>query len=269
MNNLSVALEFQNALQPNENGTTIKFHVPAGFKFDQLAPGNVLIVGSGQSGCQLADLMIQRVPDKKVYLSTSAVPGCPRSVQGRDLFAYLEQKKFLEMPRSALDAMPPEKAKAMKYAKVPVTGPYKELSPFCLACQGVTLVGTLDEIISGESEVTFTFKEDRATNLGVSKAGYEKFHDLILDHAGWNKSDVPSDPTWKVDSDLMTRSGPAKLNAAEHTITNILWCSGWSRDFAWLTKSLPAAVNDMDPRSGAPDVICSQHVPGLFYCGFP
>jgi putative flavoprotein involved in K+ transport len=105
----------------------IKQHLPAGFKFNDLVDGNILLVGSGQTGVQIADLILHHRPDSKLYMCTSAVPGCPRGFQGRDLFDWLDEMTFLTLPRSWLDGLPPEQFEPKRYGKAPVTGPTKEI----------------------------------------------------------------------------------------------------------------------------------------------
>jgi hypothetical protein len=250
---------------------TIKQHVPAGFQFDQLQAGNTLIVGCGQSGCQIADLLANNVPDNKVYICTSHVSGAPRNIQGKDLFDWLEEMQFLTIPRAALDQMPPEKSRAMKYAKVPVTGPNRDISPFSLHRKGVTLLGSLDQITqekSNDGNIVFHLKDNRGSNLQACLAGYNKVKDMIVAHA--KLSNVPNAPEWSnIEPDLLKETGPSSLGATEHDITNILWCTGWSNDFSWLTNTIVESRDDMDAITHAPDVIVSKSVPGLFYCGFP
>ena len=77
----------------------IKQHTAAAnFQFNDL-------VGSAQTGIQVADLLLRHKPGVKLYLSTSKVKGCPRSFDGKDLFYWLEEMGILTMPRSAVDAI--------------------------------------------------------------------------------------------------------------------------------------------------------------------
>ena len=247
--------------------SAIKQHQAAFLKFDDLHPGNVLLVGSGQTGVQVADLLLQNKPDVKLYLATSDVSGCPRSFQGRDLFEWLDEMKFLTMPRAALDSMPREKAESIKYKKAPVTGPTKEISPFSLYRRGVSLFGHLDRVesVEGRDDVTFHFKDDRAKNLKTCAEGYLGLLKTLRDHAG--TPDAPPAPEWdNLEDDLMNTSGPLSLSVKDNQISNVVWCTGWSHDFSWL--HCQCKDDDFDQRTKAPDVIVSKSVPGLFYCGF-
>ena len=65
-----------------------------------LPPGPVLVVGSGQSGCQLAEEL--REAGRDVVLSCGKAPWAPRRLGDRDLVWWLEASGFLDQPVSAL-----------------------------------------------------------------------------------------------------------------------------------------------------------------------
>jgi len=54
----------------------------------QLPPGAVLVVGSGQSGAQIAEDL--HLAGRRVHLAVGAAPRCARSYRGRDCIAWLE-----------------------------------------------------------------------------------------------------------------------------------------------------------------------------------
>lgn len=58
----------------------------------QLPEGAVLLVGSAQSGCQIAEDLLSS--GRKVYLSTSMVGRFPRWYRGKDIFYWLMDTKF-------------------------------------------------------------------------------------------------------------------------------------------------------------------------------
>ncbi len=57
-----------------------------------LPPGAVLVVGSGQSGCQIAEEL--RLAGRTVYLSVSRSWGAPRRYRGQDMSAWFRQVGF-------------------------------------------------------------------------------------------------------------------------------------------------------------------------------
>src|SRR4029077_1165467 len=65
-----------------------------------LPPGKVLIVGSGQTGCQLAEENLEAGRD--VFLACGRAPWVPRRLEGRDTIAWLNETPFFDVRLSDL-----------------------------------------------------------------------------------------------------------------------------------------------------------------------
>lgn len=65
-----------------------------------LPPGAVLVIGSGQSGVQLAAEL--REDGRRVVLACGRAPWVPRRIAGRDIFWWLIESGFFDQPVSAL-----------------------------------------------------------------------------------------------------------------------------------------------------------------------
>src|SRR5262245_10925555 len=61
---------------------------------DRLAPGAVLVVGSGQTGCQITEELLEA--GRRVYLATSRVGRLPRRYRGRDVLEWRCEMGFYE-----------------------------------------------------------------------------------------------------------------------------------------------------------------------------
>src|SRR5262249_4999606 len=68
----------------------------------ELPPGRVLVIGSGQTGCQIAEELIEAGRD--VLLSCGRAPWLPRRIGGRDFAWWWAETGFAEMPVDALPA---------------------------------------------------------------------------------------------------------------------------------------------------------------------
>ena len=68
----------------------------------ELPPGPVLVVGSGQSGCQIAEELHEA--GRQVFLACGRAGWAPRQMNGRDLFWWLRETGDLDDPLSALDS---------------------------------------------------------------------------------------------------------------------------------------------------------------------
>mmetsp|Transcript_61 Transcript_61/g.114 ORF Transcript_61/g.114 Transcript_61/m.114 type:complete len:444 (-) Transcript_61:161-1492(-) len=252
----------------------IKQHIAAAnFQFNDLVDGSALLVGSGQTGIQVADLLLRYKPEVKLYLCTSTVKGCPRSFDSKDVFYWLEEMGILTMPRSAVEAIKetdPKKYESLRYPKAPVHGQTADVSPFSLHRRGVELMGHLDSVVhnEGDDDVTFVFKDDRAENLQCCYNGFLGISTAIKKHAN-SSLDSPNPPEWSnVELELLKESGRLVLSAKDENITNVIFCTGWSHDFAFL-RGIKGIEGDLDKKIQAPDVITSRVIKGLFYCGFP
>lgn len=67
---------------------------------DAVPPGHVLIIGSGQSGCQLAEELHQA--GREVVLACGKAAWAPRRVGDEDLVWWLEESGFLSAPVDSL-----------------------------------------------------------------------------------------------------------------------------------------------------------------------
>src|SRR5215470_4800064 len=65
-----------------------------------LPPGRVLVVGSGQTGCQLAEDLA--LAGRDVVLACGRAPWTPRELDGRDIVTWLEQTSWFDTPLNAL-----------------------------------------------------------------------------------------------------------------------------------------------------------------------
>jgi putative flavoprotein involved in K+ transport len=64
---------------------------------ESLPEGAVLLVGSGQTGCQLAEELHQA--GREVILACGRAPWAPRQIDGRDLVRWLVETPFLDLNR--------------------------------------------------------------------------------------------------------------------------------------------------------------------------
>jgi putative flavoprotein involved in K+ transport len=74
-----------------------------GFRSEaDLPPGRVLIVGSGQTGCQIAEELHQAGRD--VVVACGRAPWLPRRIGDHDLVWWLRESGFLDVPVESLDS---------------------------------------------------------------------------------------------------------------------------------------------------------------------
>ena len=111
---------------------------------DQLAPGAVLVVGSGASGAQIAEELLRA--DRPVYLSVGHHRRMPRRYRGRDLIWWLAS---LGLDQTPVEKRGPDKSLPL------ITGAYggHTIDFRELAAQGITLLGRLVAAKGGTLEI--------------------------------------------------------------------------------------------------------------------
>jgi glycine/D-amino acid oxidase-like deaminating enzyme len=213
-----------------------------------LPPGNVLIVGSGQTGCQIAEELHQA--GREVTLSCGRAPWAPRRLGGRDIISWLIDAGFYE--QTAADLPSPA---ARLFANLQATGRNggHDLNYRTLRDAGVTLAGRL----LGAEDGYFHFAPDLADSVGFGDARYSEFRTLILDYCARVEIDTPELP----DPPPFDPTAPERLTA--EGVGVILYTSGFRPDYAsWMHVD---AFDEM----GFPmqDNGASSTVAGLYFCG--
>ena len=106
---------------------------------EDLAPGAVLIVGSGQTGGQIADDL--RMAGRRVLLSVGGAGRVPRRYRGRDCVAWLDELGFFDRTPDMLDS-PAHRFRA----EIQISGARRgrrTIGPHRLRRDGVELFGKL------------------------------------------------------------------------------------------------------------------------------
>lgn len=223
-----------------------------------LPSGPILVVGSGQSGCQIAEEL--QAAGRSVYLSTSRVGRIPRRYRGRDVDAWLWESGFFDVRRSEL-ADP-----ALVFATQPQVsgvGRYGHtLSLQQLAADGVRLLGRATGI-DGTSLILDDGLRDHIAFADRASAEIKRTIDDHIAHSGSAASPPEDDPADRPWADLAAVTAPRRLDLARAWIGTVIWCTGFDADFSWLRLPvLDERGRPVHERGVAP-------VPGLYLVGLP
>jgi putative flavoprotein involved in K+ transport len=101
-----------------------------------LPPGRVLVVGSGQSGCQLAEELLEA--GREVFLACGRAPWAPRRLADHDIVWWAVETGFLDQPASLL---PTPAARLAANMQGTGHGGGHDLTYRTLRRAGVTLLG--------------------------------------------------------------------------------------------------------------------------------
>jgi putative flavoprotein involved in K+ transport len=213
-----------------------------------LPPGKVLVVGSGQTGCQIAEELHEA--GRVVVLSCGRAPWAPRRLDGRDIFFWLIDAGFFDLRAEEL----PSPA-ARLVANVQTTGHDggHDLNYRVLRAAGVTLAGHF----LGAEDGHLHFASDLADSVAFGDARYADLRTLILDHCVRDDMNAPELP----DPPPFDPTAPERLDL--DGFGTILYTSGFRPDYAtWMQVD---AFDDMGfpvQENGA-----SPTIPGLYFCG--
>ena len=137
---------------------------------DELPTGGVLVVGSGQSGAQIAEEL--HAAGRRVYLSCGRAPWAPRRWAGRDLFWWLVESGFMEQSAASL---PSPAARLLSNPLATGHDGGHDLDLRRLRAMGVTLTGRFQGVNGGEA----TFAPDLAESVAWGDARYHEIMDLF------------------------------------------------------------------------------------------
>lgn len=217
-----------------------------------LPDGAVLVVGGGQSGCQIAEDLAQA--GRHVYLSTSRVGRLPWTYRGRELVGWLVACGFWDQRPQDL----PNPADTRLAIPVVASGG-RSLNLGILARLGVTLLGRFQ---SGNGE-RVTFGGSLAENVGFADTVATRLTAMADDFIARQGIEAPA-----AEPDLDARPpGPlttiTELDLAAAEVTCIIWCTGFTGDLSWV--HLPV----LDEGGAVRHDRCASPVTGLWYAGFP
>jgi putative flavoprotein involved in K+ transport len=223
----------------------------------QLSAGNVLIVGSGKSGAQIAEELAATA--HKVYLATSKVGRIPRRYRGADFTKWLVGSGNFEMRASALA----DPSQASTPFLISGDGPFGHtLSLQSLYKDGVTLLGRF----LGAADGQLRFDTTTVANIRFGdqmSAQMKEMADDYIEKSGAEAAAAEIDEADLPDPDGSSASPDTELNIAEHGITTVIWATGLRGNFGWL--KLP--VFDHQSKLVHEDGV--SPIKGLFFIGFP
>jgi putative flavoprotein involved in K+ transport len=218
-----------------------------------LPAGEVLVVGSAQSGCQIAEDL--HLAERKVHLAVGGAPRSPRHYRGRDALDWLEALGQYDL--DVIDHPLGEAVRRKANHYFSGRGGGREIDLRRFAVEGMVLHGRLDEIAEGKA----SFIGDLAKNLDGADAAYLKIRTMIDDYIAAQGIEAPPAtpfaPCWAPPE----QADPDDLPLDR--ISAVVWATGFEAD--WSFVDLPAFDGRGYPvhRRGV------TSVPGLYVLGLP
>jgi putative flavoprotein involved in K+ transport len=132
----------------------------------ELPPGSVLVVGSGQSGCQIAEEL--REAGREVFLACGRAPWSPRRIGGRDLMWWGLETGFFDQ---TVDQLPAPAARLLSNVLATGRNGGHDLHLRTLRAAGVTLLGHF----LGADGRRARFADDLAESVAWGDSRYQDF----------------------------------------------------------------------------------------------
>jgi putative flavoprotein involved in K+ transport len=205
----------------------VQLHASAYRNPAALPAGAVVVVGSGASGCQIADELVEA--GRHVFLSVGRHRRLPRSYRGRDVFWW--RRELGELDR-LVSSLPPRHRSAPPL----VTGAHGgyELDLRQSARRGLQLLGHF----RGAADGSMAFAQDVESSLRDGDQAYREFLAAVDTHVTQAGLDAPGAADTGV---LPMPRGPtellvprASLNIAADRIGSVIWATGYALDFRWI-----------------------------------
>ncbi len=211
---------------------------------EQLPPGGVLVVGSGQSGCQISEELL--AAGRAVYLSVGRCPWLPRRYRGRELVHWLIETRLAD---DTADNLPSPSARLTCNPPVSGNDGGHDCNPRWLARRGATLLGRVEGIEEGVVQVGGGLEESLA-NGEEFVANFKRRVDEYIEATGLDvaapEPDEPDPPISRL----------TELDLPGEGVGTILWANGFRPDHSWIEgvqtdeQGWPVHERGVSPLSG-------------------
>jgi len=200
----------------------------------QLAPGAVLVVGSGASGCQIADELIDA--GRRVYLAVGRHRRAPRRYRGRDLFWWRREI-------GELDGLADSGVKMEVPLMTGVRGGY-DVDIRSYARRGATILGHIRDASDGCLAVA----PDLEALLADGDRKFREFTRAVDEHVA--RTGLEVGPPDAIEPSASPVEELERLALRSAGIACVLWATGYDLDFGWVDVPMFGSANAPVHRRG-------------------
>lgn len=219
----------------------------------QMPEGAVLVVGSGQSGCQIAEDL--HIAGRQVHLCLGDAPRVARRYRGRDVVTWLDRMGYYDMPVEAHPLKEGVRDNTNHYVTGRDGG--RDIDLRQRALEGMRLYGRAEAY--GEGRITI--RPGLAGLLDSADATSESIKDAIDRFVAQSGTEAPEEPryqpVWAPEREVL------ELDLAAAGITGIVWCIGFRSNFRWIDIPVFNGRGMPGHKRGV------TATPGLYFLGLP
>lgn len=220
---------------------------------EQLPAGGVLVVGTGQSGAQIAEDL--HLEGRQVHLALGNAPRVARTHRGRDSMTWLSDMGLYDTAVQQYPGGLAAREKTNHYVTGRDGGRDIDLRAF--AAEGMRLYGSLVDARG----TLLDFAPTLTRSLDAADAVYRSIRgdiDRFIEREGIEAP--PEEPyvaPWSPEED------PLDLDLAAAGVTSIVWAIGYRPDYGWLRVGVFDGTGRPTHTRGV------TSVPGLYFVGLP
>ena len=219
----------------------------------QLPEGEVLVVGSGQSGAQIAEDL--HLAGRKVHLAVGDAPRCARFYRGRDVVTWLADMGYYEMTVDNHPLRDGVRDNTNHYVTGRDGGRDIDLRRF--ANEGMRLYGLMEDYRDG----SLRFRDDLKRSLDGADRTYNGINAAIDKYIAEKGIEAPAQehytPVWEPGEPITS------LALDGSGIMSVVWCIGFSPDFRWLDASVFNGSGSPKHKRGV------TNEEGIYFIGLP
>lgn len=220
---------------------------------ETLPEGAVLVVGTGQSGCQIAEDL--HLAGRKVHLCVGGAPRTARRYRGKDVVDWLNDMGYYSMPVHEHPLKDRVRAKANHYVTGRDGGRDIDLRKFAL--EGMELHGRLKEVRGP----VLKFGDDLKQNLDQADHVAESIKNTIDKHIEARGIDAPAEPRYQPVWEPGDES--PELDYVAANIRSVIWSMGFQTDYRWIEIPVFDGKGYPSHQRGV------TTVPGVYFLGLP
>ncbi|WP_345770395.1 MSMEG_0569 family flavin-dependent oxidoreductase [Blastococcus saxobsidens] len=188
----------------------------------RLPAGDVLVVGTGQSGAQIAEDL--HLAGRRVHLAVGSAPRIARRYRGRDMVDWLHDMGHYDMPVEQHRDGEAARMGTNHYVTGRDGGRDIDLRRFAL--EGMQLYGPLTGVRGGR----FTFAPELTANLDRADRVDDNAKDLVDAHIERTGADAPAEPRYT--PVWAPQTEPESLDVDR--IAAVVWAIGFRADWSWV-----------------------------------